>query len=97
MEAIGRKRLFPGDDGTESHQPKKFHISVRNPPEMTQQMNHFKLTGSPKRKNYVPRRRLADQYTMSATRTATTQATIGHETSGAISCTLFKCYMHRNL
>ena len=31
------------------------------------------------------RRRLADQYTVSATR-----ATTGHETSGAISCKLFK-------
>ncbi|XP_065892192.1 uncharacterized protein [Dysidea avara] len=48
-------------------------------------MNHFKLTGSPKCKNYMPRHRLADQYTVSATRTATTQATTGHETSGAIS------------
>ena len=53
-------------------------------------MNHFKLTGSPKCKNYMPRHRLADQYTVSATRTATTQATTGHETSGAISCKLFK-------
>jgi len=77
MEASSRKRLFPGDDKPANVQSKKRCTNTMYASEMTQHMSHFKLSGSPKRKNYTPKRKMADMLA----------ATVG-QPSGVISCKL---------